>query len=116
MPHSNKDEGRAYQRSWYHANKEKRRETKRRNRLRIREWWSAFKATKRCERCPESDPVCLTFHHVDGSKKEITLALAIGREWAPARIARELEKCVVLCANCHHKHHWEERERAKVRR
>lgn len=55
-----------------------------------------------CESCGEEHPTyCMDFHHVDPSEK----LFSIGR--APranlARLIAEIQKCVVLCANCHRK-------------
>jgi hypothetical protein len=60
-----------------------------------------------CAKCGESAPECLHFHHIDPSKKQITLADAIARGWSKERILGEMAKCRVLCANCHLKHHWD---------
>ena len=45
-------------------------------------------------------PAALEFHHPDASKKEFAIAVdGIYRSWE--RIEKELENCVMLCANCH---------------
>lgn len=50
--------------------------------------------------CGEADPVVLEFHHPDGDKEgEIGAMVADGYLWRT--IASEIEKCEVLCANCH---------------
>jgi hypothetical protein len=51
---------------------------------------------------------CLQFHHIDPGTKEIELSTAISRGWSKKRILAEVAKCIVLCANCHLKHHWRE--------
>ena len=46
----------------------------------------------------------LDFHHVDGSKKEFGISLdGITRSWQ--RVQKELEKCILVCANCHREIH-----------
>lgn len=50
-----------------------------------------------CEHCGESRPVCLEFHHQ--WDKEICLSEA--KDWSIPRIQMEIEKCQVLCSNCH---------------
>lgn len=52
---------------------------------------------------------CLEFHHKDPSKKEVTLSRAVNNGWSIERMEKEIAKCVVLCANCHRKLHYEER-------
>jgi hypothetical protein len=57
-------------------------------------------------------PRASSFHHTDPTKKEISLALAVTRAWGKKRILAEAEKCIVLCANCHIKHHAAEKREA----
>ena len=57
----------------------------------------------KCSLCPESEPVCLEFHHIDPSTKEFEIATA--GYLMSGRMKRELDKCVILCSNCHHKVH-----------
>jgi len=68
-------------------------------------WWKQYKKTLKCNRCPESHPACLQFHHVDPSKKEVAISKVV-RFWSIKRIMQELEKCEVICSNCHFKEHW----------
>ena len=46
----------------------------------------------------------LEFHHVDG-KKENPPSYVIGR-WSWERAKKELEKCILVCANCHREAHY----------
>lgn len=62
-----------------------------------------YKATQKCLCCKESDPVCLEFHHIDPNEKEFGIANGLGNNWD--KILKEIEKCVVLCSNCHKKVH-----------
>ena len=53
-----------------------------------------------CSICGASyPPYVMDFHHVDPASKEI----AIGKKvtWKLDKLLREIEKCVLLCANCH---------------
>lgn len=53
-----------------------------------------------CADCGEADPVVLEFDHVYGDKLDAISSLVMkGAPWH--RIAAEIEKCVVRCANCH---------------
>lgn len=45
----------------------------------------------------------LHFHHLDPNEKEMTIARL--RSHAVERLIEEIEKCIVLCANCHHELH-----------
>lgn len=46
----------------------------------------------------------LEFHHVDATKKDFGLAKrGLTRSWE--KIKQELDKCVLVCANCHREIH-----------
>ena len=58
------------------------------------------KAQLRCEDCNIDNPIILTFHHRNPKDKEFHLSSDnICRSWKS--IIREIEKCDVLCFNCH---------------
>jgi hypothetical protein len=56
-----------------------------------------------CTLCPEREPCCLDFHHTDSDLKEFEISAKIDCAWED--IVAEIEKCVVLCKNCHTKVH-----------
>lgn len=58
-----------------------------------------------CACCDESDPCCLDFHHKDPNTKEFTIASAQSQGYSVERMRKEIDKCVVVCANCHRKIH-----------
>ena len=64
----------------------------------------AIKIKAGCLKCNENDPACLEFHH-DKPNKEFSVGVAAGRRVAWHKIKKEIEKCVVLCSNCHKKLH-----------
>lgn len=69
-----------------------------RNRSKMLEYINA----KKCVDCGETDPVVLEFDHRDGTQKEAEVArLIVQRQWA--KVAAEIAKCDVRCANCHRK-------------
>jgi hypothetical protein len=51
-----------------------------------------------CETCGERDRDVLVFHHVNPKDKSFSIQHAT-RSWTS--ILEEMQKCVVLCANCH---------------
>ena len=73
-----------------------------------REWILGIKASLKCSRCGESRPMCLDFHHLDGSTKEYNISTMIGKHHPKERILNEIAKCSVLCRNCHAVEHWEQ--------
>ena len=57
-----------------------------------------------CRLCEEKEISCMDFHHVDPTQKNFILGSEnAGRSLAS--ILAEIDKCVVLCANCHRKIH-----------
>jgi hypothetical protein len=48
-------------------------------------------------------PAAMDFHHLDESAKENNVAALLAGGWE--RVVAELEKCVLLCANCHRTRH-----------
>jgi hypothetical protein len=58
----------------------------------------------KCTRCAYNEYRCsLEIHHTDPSKKDPNFSSMRG--WCNERIDKELEHCVLLCANCHHAKH-----------
>jgi len=72
-----------------------------------RKEWEVFKATLSCTQCGESHPATLDFHHIirDPSNRKVHRLIANG---TITKAKEEIKKCVVLCANCHRKHHYDE--------
>lgn len=55
-----------------------------------------------CAVCGETDTVCLDFHHLND--KTFNISRAINR-YSFEQIKSEIDKCIVLCSNCHRKLH-----------
>jgi hypothetical protein len=64
--------------------------------------------TTKCSACGYSKCLaCLEFHHVDSSDKIFQLSKMKGfSKGLPNNVKDELDKCVVLCSNCHHDIHF----------
>lgn len=57
----------------------------------------------KCIRCGYSEsPYALEFHHLDPSKKDFNIGKRITKI---ERMKEELDKCILLCANCHRIEH-----------
>ena len=56
-----------------------------------------------CTTCDESATECLDFHHEDPKTKtqSVSWMISNGRSWET--ISAEIDKCTILCANCHRK-------------
>ncbi len=59
----------------------------------------------KCADCKkEYPPYVYDFHHLDGSTKLDNPSRALRGDWEKAR--EELDKCVLLCSNCHRGRHF----------
>jgi len=57
-----------------------------------------------CERCGyDKCYSALDFHHLDSSKKDLNFTSM--RYWDMVRAKKELDKCLLLCSNCHREKH-----------
>src|ERR1017187_5396677 len=70
-----------------------------------------FKLLHPCSRCGEADPACLQFHHRDPETKSFTIAHAKHHGVSIERLKAEIDKCEVVCANCHLRSHALEKEK-----
>lgn len=59
-----------------------------------------IKQEQNCFCCEESYPRCLDFHHLE--KKEFNIGQC-GLGKGIIRLIKEIEKCEILCSNCHRK-------------
>ncbi len=78
-------------------------------------WWAAKNLGGECERCHEvnikrneEDIFKLCFHHKDGDEKlkNISKMMQLNRE----KIEKELQKCELLCFNCHAEEHYHKKK------
>jgi hypothetical protein len=82
-----------------------------RNRKQAKAFIREIKSQSACVECGEDHPGVLQFHHRDPQKKRADIYTMASQGWSLERIKREIAKCDVLCANCHGKWHWDERQR-----
>lgn len=62
----------------------------------------------KCERCGyDKYPDVLEFHHLDPTLKEASWNEI--KKWSWSKVLTELDKCSMLCANCHRETHVEQR-------
>ena len=58
----------------------------------------------KCERCNYSKCYdALDFHHLDPNTKEFGISKVSTPSWD--RLKKEVDKCILLCANCHREEH-----------
>lgn len=70
-------------------------------RIMKRKYLYNYLETHPCEHCGESRPVCLEFHHIEPSIKSFNLCMSVCKDKKICVIQSEIDKCIVLCANCH---------------
>jgi len=82
------------------ADQKRRKANKEAARQRGRAYVANYFATHSCADCGESDPVVLTFDHVRGTKRANVSDMV--RDGPGLEIIKaEIEKCDVVCYNCH---------------
>lgn len=71
-----------------------------------KEFVSQIKAEFGCAKCGEKREYMLDFHHKNPSIKDDTIARITSNNNKMENIQKEIDKCVVLCSNCHREFHY----------
>jgi hypothetical protein len=71
-----------------------------------------WKREKGCKRCGITNPRVLDFHHRNPKDKLFTVSNMRG--YALDRLRKEVDKCDVLCANCHRMAEHEKRKNGRI--
>ncbi|MCK9429018.1 MAG: hypothetical protein M0R17_03270 [Candidatus Omnitrophica bacterium] len=74
----------------------------------IREWYIDLKKTLSCKNCRDDRWYVLDFHHVDPANKDFEVSM-MGR-CSKTKILEEIDKCIILCANCHRELHFKSKQ------
>lgn len=98
---------RVYHKEYYKDNKEVelKRSIVRKNI--IKEWFREYKRSLNCCRCDEKHIATLQFHHLNPKEKEYSVSHMPSNGCSKNKILKEISKCIVLCANCHAKEHYD---------
>ena len=116
MPYKDRDKYkeylRQYHKGWYQRNKVKRLAQKYERKVRMYELYQQIKSELRCADCGENHPATLHFHHNNPKEKEFNIADFVKSGKSVEALYREMEKCTVLCANCHAKRHYDQSKKA----
>ncbi len=99
------DCSRAYGRFHYENHRDQYAERNRKNKNKVRGKYREYKEHLSCSICGEFEPCCLDFHHTDPKEKEGNVPNLVDWKRSWERVEEEIEKCVVLCSNCHRKVH-----------
>jgi len=58
-----------------------------------------------CERCGYNKCIdALEFHHIDPNEKDFAIS---GKSWSFEKLKNEVDKCILVCSNCHKEIHFE---------
>ncbi len=79
----------------------------------IEDWLKEYKKTLCCPECGETHPACLEFHHLNPQDKRLTIGRQ-ERRISMKALKDEIAKCRILCANCHRKEHWNQRNKGSL--
>ncbi|MDQ1299556.1 MAG: hypothetical protein QG636_224 [Patescibacteria group bacterium] len=110
MPHKDPERAKEYHAKymkevWYPKNKEKHLAYVRRNKQRVTAFIAAYKKDRSCTDCGFSGkefPFVLDFDHLDGGlSKKFTIGSWSHSVLSIEAIEKEIEKCELVCANCH---------------
>lgn len=77
-------------------------------RLEFKNWFKGIKQTLKCIKCGESRWWVLDFHHRDPEQKDSNISDLVAKS-SKTLVLQELEKCDVLCSNCHRDLHYQQR-------
>ncbi len=103
-----RERNREYQKKHYQKKKDYYKNKAKEYKVRVKEQFDEFKKSLSCKICGENHPATLDFHHKNPEEKEIIISKAVGRNWGWNSLKKEIDKCDVLCANCHRKLHYNE--------
>ena len=103
-----------YRKVHYIKNKEKARRQINERKAEMKKWFNELKSQLTCEVCGEDRTWVLDFHHKNKDDKEIEISLAAAKGWGKKRIQKEIDKCSILCSNCHRDLHYQERNASIV--
>lgn len=81
----------------------------------VRAFFFDMKKELSCVRCGEDHPAVLEFHHVDKSTKKASISELVSNGADICTIIEELDKCEVVCSNCHRIEHYEQHDTHKYR-
>ena len=69
-------------------------------------WFYELKIGLKCLKCGFDHPAALDFHHIDPSEKEFNISFSKSAYKSNKEgLLKEIEKCIVLCSNCHRIEH-----------
>lgn len=95
------------QHKWYVKNAEEHKKRATTYKQKVRGWLNEYKAKQSCFLCGFNHPAALDFHHTKDKNFRIAQMEVVG--CSISTLEQELSKCIVLCANCHRIHHYNQK-------
>ncbi|MBV8695258.1 MAG: hypothetical protein JO125_07970 [Chloroflexi bacterium] len=109
-----KEYQRTYHRRWHQRHREKRLARIYERKAAIYEYVQNMKSQLCCADCGERHPATLQFHHLNSEDKVFNISDAARRGTSLDRIKKEMQKCIILCANCHLIRHYNMRKKNQI--
>jgi len=95
---------------WYEIRKQRRTKLRQENKAKAVQYKGSI-----CARCGQTFPdCCYDFHHIDVKANNEVPSSVLHRSWKS--ITTELDKCIMVCANCHRIIHNEDGYKAHEKR
>lgn len=102
MAYKNKEDQQRAWREHYARNKKKYYERNKKKRDDLRDWLISLKKGKPCSKCSGLFHFkALDWHHINSSDKVFNISNAITHMFSKEKILEEIDKCELICANCH---------------
>ena len=102
MPYVNQEKQKEAQRKHYLINKEKYSQRSREYKQKNIDYVRELKESTPCHDCGKKYPYAvMDFHHLNSDDKEFEINHMLRNTYSMKKILVEMEKCIILCANCH---------------
>ena len=85
----------------YHKSKQPRKDE-------LKQFVLSIKKDSKCQKCGFSDYRALQFHHINSEGKQGAISDMVSYGFSKEKILAEINKCSILCANCHQIEHFKE--------
>lgn len=95
-----------YCKEHYKSNKKYYEEKRKRNHEKYKQQYIEYKKSLSCQNCDEDRWYVLDFHHRNSDEKEMEVATMMAQGCSFETTLIEIEKCDVLCKNCHAEVHF----------
>lgn len=108
MPYKDKEKQKAFQRKYFEENRRLFYNRSTIGKRKLTETNGEYVASVKISGCSicgyNKCRTALDFHHLDPSVKEKSIA-AMVHSSSLSKLQKEIEKCILLCSNCHHEVH-----------